>query len=338
MVIPEKVAKQLLTYPNVCGFAKTLQKRRRGDRVVDELCIQVHVRQKIKPENKLRKRDIIPKTIEDYCTDIVEVGDLKIPLPPVKSVAPSKTDRIRPLVAGVSVGNRAITAGSIGWFMEKTTMPSRGEVFLGSNAHVLCDKPEADSSSEKDILQPGSYDGGSEVVAEYFWHKQIIPFGQADCGVAKGVCAVLNGFAKLFRRSTRVKAYAEISNNIDFAVARMLTSYEPRFFDVEFPSDKFNFVGFGFAGSDTVSLVCKQEYIVNEGFKPVGYDGATVVVGDVVDKTGRTSCHTSVAVTVESAYEVVGYGSYYAAFDDVFMTGPLLQPGDSGSSVWKELL
>jgi len=332
MSVPKKVAKELLKYPNVIGYSKILEKRRRKGKIVDELCIQVHVREKIKPESKLRKQDVIPKIIEGYCTDIVEVGDLKIPLPPTKSMAPSKTEKVRPLVAGISVGNRAITAGTIGWFMERNS-----EVFLGSNAHVLCDEPKNETSGEKDILQPGAYDGGTEVVAKYFWHKQIIPFGEAECDVAKGICKVLNAFAKLFGRSTRILPYAEVANNIDFAVALMSTPYEPRFFDVKFPSNKYKFAGFGFAGSDTVSLICKQAYVVKAGYKPVGYDVADVVAGDVLHKTGRTSCHTSAVVSVESAYEVVGYGSYYAAFDDVVLTEKLLEPGDSGSSAWKEL-
>lgn len=331
MSTPEKIAKELLKYPNVCGYSKTLQKRRRKGKIVDEVCIQVHVRVKVRTAG-LRKQDVIPERVEDYPTDIVEVGDLKIPVPPKKSVAPSKTDRVRPLVAGISVGNRAITAGCIGWFMQRN-----GDVLLGSNAHVLCDKPEESFSAELDILQPGSYDGGTEVVGKYEWHKQVVPFGVSECDVAKGVCYALNAVAKLFGRSTRVVPYAEVNNNIDFAVARMLTPYEARFFDVDFPSDKFGFVGFGFAGSDQVSLVCKQEYISKEGFKPVGYDVAMVLAGDVVHKTGRTSCHTATLVSVESAYELVGYGSYYAAFDDVILTdGALLQPGDSGSAVLRE--
>ncbi|GAH09835.1 unnamed protein product, partial [marine sediment metagenome] len=53
-------------------------------------------------------------------------------------------------------------------------------------------------------------------------------------------------------------------------------------------------------------------------------------------KTGRTSCHNKASVTLTSAYEIVNYGNYYVAFDDVIVTNHMLEPGDSGSAVFKE--
>ena len=42
----------------------------------NELCLVVYVKEK-KPENKLRKRDIIPKTIEGIPVDVVESGEIR---------------------------------------------------------------------------------------------------------------------------------------------------------------------------------------------------------------------------------------------------------------------
>lgn len=326
----DKLGRSLLRYPNVVGFAKTLQKRRRKGKIEDELCLQVHVTRKV-PELELRNQDILPKSVEGVPVDVVEIGELR--------ALSTKTDKIRPLVAGISVGNISITAGTLGWFMEKTTSPDKGEVFLGSNSHVLAEEPKNEGSNEKRILQPGSYDGGVEVAALYYWHKQLYPQGEpSPCGVANRVADTLNLMAKGLNRKTRFTTLLEEANHIDFAVAGMTVNWEKLFFDVEFPSDKFRFAGLGFAGSDIVSLVCKQQYIVEEGYRPLDYEVDTVKAGETLHKTGRTSCYTEAQVTLESAYEIVNYGAYNVAFDDVILTEKMLDPGDSGSSVWKSLL
>ena len=334
-VIDEIIYKyNILKYYNVTGYAKTFQKRQRKDKILDEVCIQIHVTKKV-PLKELRKQDILPSMIEDIATDVVEFGEIKA-LPSAKNVG--KTTRIRPLVAGISVGNASITAGTLGWFMEKTKSPDKGEVFLGSNAHVLSEEPKNKSSNEKRILQPGDYDGGTEVAAEYYWHKQLYPIAvPSECNLSRGVAYTLNVISELLGRKTRFLPVAEETNFIDFAVAKPIVPWEPSFFDVELPPNKFGFVGFGFAGSDQVSLGCRQDYILDEGYQPLNYEVADVSVGDVIHKTGRTSCYSKAPVKLESAYELINYGTYYCGFDDVIVIeGKLLSPGDSGSSLWTE--
>ncbi|GAI75798.1 unnamed protein product, partial [marine sediment metagenome] len=252
----------------------------------------------------------------------------------VKNV--NKTTRIRPLVGGISIGNASISAGTLGWFMEKTTSPDKSEVFLGSNAHVLAEEAKNKTSHEKRILQPGDYDGGTEVVAKYYWHKQLHPIGDiSECPVSNIVADTLNAISEVLGRKTRFLPVIDELNHIDFAVARMSVPWETRFFDVKLPPSKYSFVGLGFAGSDKVSLLCKQQYIIDEGYRPFGYEVTDVWANDVIHKTGRTSCYSKASVTLTSAYEIVNYGNYYVAFDDVIVTeGKLLSPGDSGSSVW----
>lgn len=46
------------------------------DKKTDELCIICYVKEK-KPEEELKKKDIIPKTIEGVKIDVVESGELR---------------------------------------------------------------------------------------------------------------------------------------------------------------------------------------------------------------------------------------------------------------------
>lgn len=327
----DAIAKKLLKFPNVTGYAKTLQKRRKDDKIIDEWVIQIHVVQKV-PERELRKIDILPKSIDDMPIDVVAVGPLKAPPEGSYETQTKKTDAIDPLVAGISIGNAAITAGTLGWFMEKN-----GEVFLGSNAHVLSEDPKNPTSSEKRILQPGKYDGGVVSVATYYWHKQLQPLAPSGCQFAQGVAQILNLISATLGRKSRFQSILQEANHIDFAVAKMLVPYKKAFFDTNFTPSTFKFVGFGFAGSDQISLICRQKYILMEDYRPSDFDVTDVEIGDTLHKTGRTSCHSTAKVVVPSAYEIVGYGTYQVAFDDVILSGHLLDPGDSGSSVWKEV-
>ena len=327
----DAIAKKLLKFPNVTGYAKTLQKRRKGDKIIEEWVIQIHVVKKV-PERELRKTDILPKSIDDIAIDVVAVGSLKAPPEGSYETQTKKTDDIDPLVAGISIGNAAITAGTLGWFMEKN-----GEVFLGSNAHILSDEPKNLVSSEKRILQPGKYDGGTETVAEYYWHKQLQPLAPSECQFAQGVVEILNLLSTALGRKSRFQAVLQETNHIDFAVAKMMVAYKKTFFDTDFSPNTFKFVGFGFAGSDQISLTCRQKYILMEGYRPCDFDVTDVEIGDTLHKTGRTSCHSTAKVVVPSAYEIVGYGTYQVAFDDVILSEHLLDPGDSGSSVWTEM-
>ena len=329
----------ILNLPNVVGYSKSIERRERRGKKVEEYCIQIHVSKKV-PERELLKQTIIPKSLSDIHTDVKVVGHLRIPLPALKKVTnKSKTDRIRPLVAGISIGNASITAGTLGWFMEKTTSPNKGEPFLGSNAHVFAEEPKNKTSNEKRILQPGAADGGTEVVAEYYWHKQLHPLGgNSECEISNLTVKSLNTLSALLLRKSRFTTIVEEVNHIDFAVARSLIGCKLSFFNVELPSDKFGFYGYGFAGSETVGVTCRNPYITQEGYSPIGYDCINAEVGDMLHKTGRTSCYSKAPIIVKSAYENINYGLYIAPFDDVTLTEKFLSPGDSGSSIWKEKL
>jgi hypothetical protein len=185
------------------------------------------------------------------------------------------------------------------------------------------------------IWSGNSYDGGTiaDKVADYVWHKKIIPIGGgSSCPIAKFLAGLYNAFAKIFHAKTRLVTIVQESNHIDFAVAKPTVDYEVKFPDFDFSNHKF--VGLGFAGSDTTGVVCKVKYIIAEGYTPFNVEVAEVREGDVVMKTGRTSCFSKAEVIDASGNVTVNYGNFDAWFEDVIITGKLLEGGDSGSSVW----
>jgi len=311
---------------NVIGYSSKLQPRiRKGQLIPEEQCFRVYVSKKV-PIEQLKVEDIIPQSIDGIPTDVVEIGELK-------ALSVDKTKKFRPVIFGISIGNIQITAGTNGFlFVDKD-----GNKYFGSNAHVFCDDPSKAPSQIliKDIIQPGRYDGGTiaDKVADYVWHKQIIPIGGgSSCPVAKFWSGVYNVFAKIFHAKTRLVPIVQEANHIDFAIAKPIVDYEVKFPDFDFTNHKF--VGLGFAGSDTTGVVCKVKYIIAEGYTPFNVDVAEVKEGDVVMKTGRTSCFSNAEVIDASGNVTVNYGNFEAWFEDVIITGKLLSPGDSGSSVW----
>ncbi len=96
------------------------------------------------------KLEAMPATIESVPVVIEisgEVTALQGPIDP--------TDRFpRPVPIGVSTGHPAITAGTIGCRVTKN-----GQVYALSNNHVYADENQA--SIGDDVIQPGTYDGGS---------------------------------------------------------------------------------------------------------------------------------------------------------------------------------
>jgi len=311
---------------NVVGYSKKLRKRIRDGEEVEEEVIRVYVSRKLGPES-LGLVDLIPAEIDGVPTDVVEIGDMKaLDAHPRAHVA-----RTRPLVAGVSIGNWAITAGTLGWFFED----SAGKVALGSNAHVFADDPLTPSSVEKRIVQPGRADGGTvpeDVVGTYLWHQ---PLEVSECAVANVVVGVLNGVSSLLGRKTRFELYLVDKASIDFAVAEPTVDYEVRLHTAE---ECGGFMGLGFAGSDQASFFCKAEHIAAAGWSPVDKEIASVTVGDQIHKVGRTTEYTEGRVVDDSAYGRVSYGGVsFVEFDDVVLTTKMLEGGDSGSAGWTSI-
>ncbi|GAG95253.1 unnamed protein product, partial [marine sediment metagenome] len=260
--------------------------------------------------------------------DVVEIGDMKAL--PSNGVLPNQK-RVRPLVAGISIGNWAITAGTLGWFFEKD-----GVLALGSNAHVLAEDPFRNpelAPREDRIVQPGKYDGGTldDFVGSYLWHEPLWG-GPSDCPISNLYTWIGNALARILGRRSRFSVTAEGENYIDFAVAKMHEDYKVEMLG----ANVRNFIGLGFAGSDMASYICKASRILETGWRPI--NTSTVLnpqIGATVHKVGRTSGYTHATILDDSVHGTVSYGGGKTVeFDDIMLTTKLLDPGDSGSSCW----
>ncbi|WP_353941826.1 hypothetical protein ABII15_09405 [Streptomyces sp. HUAS MG91] len=177
-------------------------------RPTGEPAVLVFVTQKV-PESMLPERDVIPRQMDDGTpTDIVAVGQISAQRRQSRPGAGARQQemgygpdggvtqqlggmgqpmleelgglasfepqvlvrRMRPCPAGFSVGNVAITAGTLGSvvydFLPGATVDPPGpglgtpaKFYVLSNNHVLADANRAQLGSV--ILQPGTFDGGS---------------------------------------------------------------------------------------------------------------------------------------------------------------------------------
>ncbi len=116
-----------------------------GGKETDELSVRVYVLEK-----KDNPKFFIPPEIEidgvKVKTDVIVMR-----MPKVQDVY---TQRIRPLIAGYSVGHKDITAGTIGGFVKYGD-----KICILSNNHVLANSNNGKIGDE--ILQPGTADSGT---------------------------------------------------------------------------------------------------------------------------------------------------------------------------------
>ena len=143
-----KFERFLLERANVVGVG--VGRKVVDGRETDEPAVIVFVERKL-PEAQLKRRDIVPKALDEVKTDVIETGKLKAQA----AAAPrARTDRWRPAPGGVSLGHYRITAGTLGGVVRRG-----GRRFILSNNHVLADSNRARSGDP--ILQPGPADGGT---------------------------------------------------------------------------------------------------------------------------------------------------------------------------------
>lgn len=216
-----------------------------------------------------------------------------------------KKARIRPAYGGVSIGHYKVTAGTLGCLV----IDKYDGVYILSNNHVLSNSNDAQKGDP--IYQPGTYDSGSDTDTIALLEKFIpVKFqGESGCRLARTVARFLNVIAWLFRRKTRFKLISiEIpENEVDCAIAKP------------------------FKDEDV------SPEIVDIGrLKGV----ARVKVGDKVQKSGRTSCHTKDGVVVDDDASIdVSYGAFKTArfiHQILISKEGFSAPGDSGSLIVNE--
>ena len=249
------------------------------------------VRRKV-PRAGLDPDEVVPSYVDGVPTDVIEVGDLK--------AQAARTDRWRPAPGGVSLGHYRITAGTFGCVVRDRASGAR---LILSNNHVLANMNDA--SPEDPILQPGAADGGREESDTLAWLERFIPINYslepATCGLARGLADFANLLARWAgskHRLQAIRADPGAVNRVDAALAR--------------PTD---------------------DSIVSDEIVDIGRVAGTLPpgLGMAVRKSGRTTGLTTGEITVVEATVDVGYDQKLARFEGQLLTGPMSEPGDSGS-------
>jgi len=279
----------ILEKTNVVGVGVGY-KIRSGKRL-DELCITVLVRKKL-PNIALPASAPIPGELDGVMTDVVEAGDLR--------AHAERTNRWRPIPAGVSIGHYQVTAGTFGCIVRDRKTNMR---MILSNNHVLANSNQA--RQEDAILQPGSADGGSATSDTVALLKRFIPIAfrvePPSCGLALGLVSAANLLARIIRSTHRFQVTKQDEtaiNRVDAAVA------EP----VE--------------GTEFLDEILDIGRLTGT---------APAILGSKVRKSGRTTGYSTGEITVLDATVDVHYGERQARFGGQIVSTPMSAPGDSGA-------
>ncbi len=264
-----------------------------GGRETGETCIVVYVDRKA-GEADLRRRDVVPRSLDGIRTDVVETGRFRA-LELLESVAVDHTRRMRPAPGGVSIAHGRVTAGTLGILAHRTT----GEAVILSNNHVLANSNDARKGDP--ILQPGPYDGGrpQDAIASL---ADFVPiqFKERDLG----------SLGRLFER-----ALAPVLAPLGLGLQRL-------------PSGRTNLVDAAIASPQDAALVAPD---ILEIGRVSGTADATL--GLRVRKSGRTTGLTEGRITGLDAAVEVDYGGKSAVFRGQIVSDILSRGGDSGSLI-----
>ncbi len=176
----------------------------------DSLCVVCSVVSKL-PSSRLSSREMIPRSLKNVPTDVVETGIIR--------AWQDHTARHRPAPGGVSIGHRDVTAGTLGCLVKKD-----GQTMILSNNHVLANSNAGVRGDP--ILQPGPIDGGNLERDQLAQLEEFVPISfmndPSDCGFATGVASLLNAGCKLFGSRTRYQIIRlqQADNLVDAALAR----------------------------------------------------------------------------------------------------------------------
>jgi hypothetical protein len=115
-----------------------------------ELAVRLYVPVKL-PKAALDRDSLLPATIDGIPTDVVEAD------PPRLMQSLPNRNRHRPLVGGISIGNRAIGAGTLGYFCRSVrTGDDPRQIYVLSNNHVLANNDALPRGEP--VFQPGRID------------------------------------------------------------------------------------------------------------------------------------------------------------------------------------
>ncbi|MGH2625728.1 MAG: hypothetical protein ACRDHY_03650, partial [Anaerolineales bacterium] len=207
---------------------------------------------------------------------------------------------VRPAPGGVSVGHYQVTAGTLGGVVRDRSTDRR---MILSNNHVLANSNKGFPGDP--ILQPGAIDGGRDPMDTIARLERFVPIQfieqPSSCRIADVVVAIGNAVAGVIgskHRLSAIRVDPQATNRVDAAVA--------------LPDE-------GTAISDEIL--------------DIGVLGGTAPaeLGMRVRKSGRSSGFTTGEITVLDATVTVSYGEKSARFEGQIVSGPMSEPGDSGS-------
>jgi len=294
-MIKRRNERSLMSMDNVVGTG--IGYKIIGDEITKKPAILVLVKKKL-PDEELLSRHRVPRTLGEFATDVIEVGEI--------SLLNARVEKARPAKPGMSIGHYKVSAGTFGALVKDE---ETGEPLILSNNHVLANATDGYDGRSKigdDILQPGSHDGGtrSDIIATL---ERFMPIeknsSKSRCAIARRVERGLNkilGVVKPNYELTFIKKNNS-RNLIDAAVAKPVDSKD---------------VATDIVGLGEITGIDKVE------------------IGDVVKKSGRTSGITSNKVkALDVVLNVMLGPKEEATFYDQILTGPMGQPGDSGSII-----
>ena len=297
----EKYEKELMSKKNVIGVM-TARKIKNG-LVTDEMAVTCMVSKKANI-SQLNIKDIIPVSVGGSPTDVIEVGEVKALgfVEPQNDV--DRKTRLRPAPMGTSGGHRDITAGTNGELLR-----INGSLLcIGTNNHVGANSNDGEIGNP--YLQPGPHDGGSHPDDTIGYLYKFVPITffniPSECSIAGTAATILNLFSRFLGHKTRLIGY--------------------------YASNESNLV-------DAAAIVLKKDddviaHILDIGL-PTGHRDA--VIGDLVQKSGRTTEHTvNGEITSVDATINVNYGGIRMATftDQIIISQPGFSAGgDSGSLV-----
>jgi hypothetical protein len=285
----------------------------RGGQRTDEICIVVGVKKKL-PMKDVPAGQAVMSSVDDVQTDVIEYGELK-PHQTTQALVHKK----RPCPPGFSISHPQVTAGTLGAWVKRG---SGEEHYILSNNHVIANSN--DTTLGVFIRQPGRADNGTEDdriarLTDYVrirfdnedenGKKTASSFAWKAWKWPANVVARLLGcpFRLVVARPNQVEQ--PHPNLVDAAVAQvMLESWV----DLDIP-----------------------EIGEIEGIRDLQ-------LGDRVQKTGRTTEHTTGMVEVVDTSSVVDYGAGLgnATYQDQLVvradSGDFSAPGDSGSAIITE--
>lgn len=351
-------------FPNVIGFSMDFsiaQIDGKFDKTIDDV-VRFYVTEKINPKHLL-PQELIPATLSirnflkkyKFYTDVIELGEVEA-IPPIPldvyTSEIDKTANFRPVELGVSVGNEAITAGSLGMLYEvlednEIYGVKAGDDTVGSNAHVLTPNAmwtidEVVNSKLINILQRGSYHGGVvpvDVVGKYLWHQQISGIGpDSECPVSLGSVKFLNFVSKLLGRKSRFRTLAPLVNSIDFALYKPSVEHLLKVADNSIDVAK-PFGAHLFAGSNSSGILVHISEILNQcpiKIRPKNNNYSDFQVGDKI-KGCSFWCNYETDVIDANGVVNVSYGNSIAPFQKVVVVNNdgTIKGGWSGSGWFK---